>query len=291
MFDIEKIHKLPKSHRFFDLNDLWYFPNRWALRVLYPLPVSANQITFLALVAGTISAGFYLSDHTYSLAGGAVFLYAKLFLDNVDGNLARLRGEESRFGRFFDSFTDFAVTLMVYSAITWRLVRETSDPSLWLLGGAAMLSGLMQCSYFVFYLVNYTSRAGSYKENRSDETITEEDREAFGDNKISRGSFVLQWVHNRVYGWQDRAIEALDRYSRKQACVGDTKIPLDQWYSDKKFLSLASPLCICTNTMALVVFSLADRLEVCFLLIIFSGHVWLMGLQAWKVLRFRFNSA
>ncbi|MGV7222386.1 MAG: CDP-alcohol phosphatidyltransferase family protein [Nitrospinales bacterium] len=291
MFDIEKIHKLPKAHRFFDLNDLWYFPNRWVLRALYPLPVSANQITHLALVMGIISAGFYLSDNSYSLFGASIFLYTKLFLDNVDGNLARLRGEESRFGRFFDSFTDFSVTLIVYIAITWRMVEETSDPSLWLLGGVAMVSGFIQCSYFVFYLVKYTSSVGTYKENRSDETITEEDRKAFNLNKYSRGVYILQWIHNRVYGWQDRLIETLDNISRKIAGLVSLKTHDDNWYSDKLFLTLSSPLCICTNTMALVIFSFMDMLEICFWLIIFLGNGWLVVLQMSKVLRFRINSS
>ena len=291
MFDIEKIHKLPKAHRFFDVNDLWYFPNRWVLRVLYPLPVSANQITFLALVMGIISAGFYLSDNTYSLVGAGIFLYAKLFLDNVDGNLARVRGEESRFGRFFDSFTDFAVTLMVYIAITWRIVEETSTPIWWLLGGVAMISGLIQCSYFVFYLVNYTTSVDSYKENRADETITEEDRKAFTSNKYSKGVHFLQWIHNKVYGWQDRSIEALDKYSRKLTGFVSSKDRYDTWYSDKIFLSLSSPLCVCTNTMALVIFSFLDKLEICFLLIILLGNGWLVGLQMWKIFRFRVSSS
>ena len=291
MFDIEKIHKLPKAHRFFDVNDLWYFPNRWVLRLLYPLPVSANQITFLALVMGIISAGFYLSDNSYSLFGAGIFLYAKLFLDNVDGNLARLRGEESRFGRFFDSFTDFAVTLMVYFAITWRMVEATSNPTLWLLGGVAMVSGLMQCSYFVFYLVNYTTNVGSYKENRADETITEEDQKAFDSNKFTKGVFILQWIHNKIYGWQDRSIEELDKYSRNFA---GRVLPKDRdggWYSDKLFLTLSSPLCVCTNTMALVIFSFLDKLEICFLLIIILGNGWLIGLQVWKVFRLRVSSS
>ena len=78
------------------------------------------------------------------------------------------------------------------------------------------------------------------------------------------------------------------------ACPYESTIPLgnakksrDEWYSDRNFLSLSSPLCICTNTMALVVFSLADRLEICFLLILFLGNAWLVGLQTWKVLRYR----
>ena len=96
-FDIDKMNKLPEGHRFFDVNALWYLPNRWTIKVLYPLPVSANQITFLALAMGALAACFYLSGHRLALVGGAVFLYGKLFLDNVDGNLARVRGEESRF--------------------------------------------------------------------------------------------------------------------------------------------------------------------------------------------------
>ena len=59
---------------------------------------------------------------------GAVFLYGKLFLDNVDGNLARLRGEESRLGRFLDSFSDFVVSVLVYGAITFRMAQESSAP-------------------------------------------------------------------------------------------------------------------------------------------------------------------
>lgn len=286
-FDIEKMNKLPEGHRFFDVNDLWYLPNRWTIKVLYPLPISANQITFFALAMGAFAACFYLLEHDLALLGGAVFLYGKLFLDNVDGNLARVRGEESRFGRFFDSFTDFAVTVMIYSALTWRLARETSDPFLWLLGFAAMMSSFLQCSYFVYYLVNYTAKVGSCLENRPDEAMTQEDRRRYESKTYSWAVFYLQRIHNWVYGWQDQGIAFLDRYSRKWAGAADSGKMMDRWYADKVFLSLSSPLCLCTNTMALVIFSLMDRIEVCFLLIVFLGNAWLATLQVWKIFRFR----
>ena len=126
--DIEKMEKLPAGCRFFDINEWWYFPNRWAVRLLYPLPVSANALTALAGVMGLIAAGFYFSQIDYALVWGALFLYGKLFLDNVDGNLARLRGEESRFGRFLDSFSDFVVSVLVYGAITFRMAQDSSNP-------------------------------------------------------------------------------------------------------------------------------------------------------------------
>ena len=91
-FDIEKMNKLPVEARFFDVNEIWYFMNRWVVRLLYPTSVTPNQVTVLSLVFGLASAGFYVSGIPDALVWGAVFLYGKVFFDNVDGNLARVRG-------------------------------------------------------------------------------------------------------------------------------------------------------------------------------------------------------
>ena len=192
-FDVEKMHKLPPGARFFDINDLWYFSNRWVVRFLYPLPVTANQITVLSLVLGLAAAGFYLVETPDALIVAAIFFYGKIYFDNVDGNLARARGEVSRIGRFLDSLIDFVVTTLVYAAVTFRLVREAGDVSLWILGLAALLSCFVQCSYFVYYLVNYTDTFGSYEKNRADESITKNDRTEHGPIAL-----FLQGLHQGV---------------------------------------------------------------------------------------------
>ena len=69
--DLDKIEKLPTECRFFDVNTLWYFPNRWAVRLLYPLPISANTITWIALAMGLVSATFYISGLETALVWGA----------------------------------------------------------------------------------------------------------------------------------------------------------------------------------------------------------------------------
>lgn len=288
-FNIEKMHKLPPGDRFFDLNEVWYFFNRWAIRVLYPLPVTANQITFLSLLVGLVAVGFYLSDSNVALIWAGVFLYGKIFLDNVDGNLARIRGEVSRVGRFFDSLTDFVVTFAVYAAVAFRLVRETGDPFFWILGAFALLSGFLHCSYFVFYLVNYTSMVGTYKMNRVREDITDEDRQTEG--KSPDPGLWMQRVHVWLYGWQDRSIQMFDGISQKLARV--TKHPGDQknWYLDKRFLTWVSPLCLCTNNMILVVFSLLDQLEAGLWVVLILGNAYLLAIQAWKIFHTRLKSA
>jgi phosphatidylglycerophosphate synthase len=276
--NIEKMHKLPPGDRFLDFNTIWYFFNRWVIRVLYPLPITANQITWLSLVMGLLAAGFYLSDSDNSLIWAATFFYGKIFLDNVDGNLARVRGEVSRVGRFLDSFTDFVVTVAVYGAITYRLAETTQDLAIWVLGFFALLSGLLHCTYFVFYLVNYTSMVGAYEMNRVREDITDEDRE-----ETSGGVLFLQKVHGWLYGWQDRSVEVFDRFSQKLAGVKDESGEQKAWYQDKLFLTYISPLCLCTNNMVIVIFSLFDALELGLYAVLILGNAYLLGIQIWKM--------
>ncbi len=269
--DLDKMNKLPAGARFFDVNDLWYFANRGAVRFLYAKPVTANQVTLLSLVFGLASAACYLFESGLYLA--AAFLYGKIFLDNVDGNLARVRGEVSRVGRFLDSLTDFVVTVAVYLAITWRL--HLDDPWILGLGLFALLSCLMQCSYFVYYLVSYAATVGAYRKNRVDERIQRADREG---GKPEPGSLALQRLYGWVYGWQDRAMQAFDRASRGLAGA-DSK----SWLEEKWFLSLISPLCLCTNNMLLVVCTLFDQLTGFLLLVAVAGNLYLIFLQALKV--------
>lgn len=286
--DWSKMEKLPPGCGFFDINEIWYFPNRWAVRALYPLPVTANHITILALVSGLISAAFYFSEGEHALIWGAVFLYGKLFCDNVDGNLARLRGEESRLGRFLDSFSDFVVTVLVYGGVTWQVAREADHPGwIWTLGLLALVSALLHCSYWVYYYVSYTDLVGSYEKNRTDETITEEERRTY--EKGDRGVLLysLQRFHNFAYGWQDALIETLDRISRKFARVPGNQKGYERWYGDAYFLIGMGPMCVCTNTMALIGFSLIDQLSLFLHLVLYLGNSYWVGLHVWKILRFK----
>ena len=288
-FDIEKMSKLPPEARFLDINDFWYFPNRWVVKFLYPLPITPTHITIISLIAGLVSVRFYMIDTSAGLMWGALFLYLKIFLDNVDGNLARVRGETSRLGRFLDSLTDFMVSFLVYLVLTLRLVDETNNSLYWYLGGLAFLSCLMQCSYFVYYLVKYTAISGTYLYNRVDEDITEEENEAYDRGDLSMLVYFLHRAHILLYGWQDKTIEWFDRLSKRLGSKKPQKLSEKNWYGDKVFLTLISPLCLCTNNMLLVFFSLADEIELGLWFIVIVGNACLLILQVWKIAKAKKN--
>ena len=285
-FDIEKMNKLPREARFFDVNCLWYFYNGWMVRMLYSTPITPNQITVLSFFVGLLSMGFYVSGRSDSLVWGAIFLYGKVLLDNIDGNLARVRGTSSRVGRFLDSLTDFLVTVMIYIGISFYLVRTTEDNGFWFLGLFGLLTCFMQSTFFVFYLVSYTSRVGSYDKNRVDESITEEDQSAAEENGWS---LRLQKFFAWGYGWQDRLIERLDFLSRKLARVSEKE--KTAWYGDRCFLTAISPLCLCTNNVMLVVFSLLGQVELFLILLISVMNLYGVGLLIWKIQKWKTKNA
>ena len=283
--DIKKMNKLPPDAQFFDVNKVWYFFNGWVVRMLYPTPKTPNQITFISLFFGLLSFGFYVSDRPDALIWGALFLYGKVFLDNVDGNLARVRGTSSRFGRFLDSLTDFAITVLVYIGVSFYLVQTNGDAKFWFLGLFGLLVCFLQSTFFVFYLVSYTSRVGSYDKNRVDESITEEDSmEAEGDESL-KWSLRLQTLFVWVYGWQDRLIGRLDFMSRKLAGVPETDEALHEWYSDRCFLTAISPLCLCTNNAMLAIFSLLGQVELFLILLITVMNFYWLNFLALKISR------
>ena len=76
-----------------------------------------NQVTLTGIVAGLAAAFCYLHGGMgWSLAGAILFLVSYL-LDNCDGDLARLKGLQSRLGARFDDFGDWVVHTALFLAL------------------------------------------------------------------------------------------------------------------------------------------------------------------------------
>lgn len=79
--------------------------------------ISANQITFLSLITGILACVcFVFIDHLWHL-GGAFLLLINYILDNCDGEVARAQNQTSKFGAQFDTFVDWIIHTLFFSAI------------------------------------------------------------------------------------------------------------------------------------------------------------------------------
>lgn len=73
-----------------------------------------NTATLLGLFGTTIGAFFLASGH---IPTGGLIILAAAPLDALDGTMARLRGESSRFGAFVDSVADRYSELVIFGGL------------------------------------------------------------------------------------------------------------------------------------------------------------------------------
>jgi hypothetical protein len=90
-------------------------------RAAIPLGITADQVTVACLLSG-LAAGwlFYFSNPWYNLAGFGMFILSDV-LDSADGQVARLRGTSSRFGRILDGVSDNLRFINLYLCLMVRL--------------------------------------------------------------------------------------------------------------------------------------------------------------------------
>lgn len=106
-------------------------------RLLVRTPLSPNAVTVLAILLGVVGGLTLGSPSPFGVAAGMTALLASSVLDCSDGEIARLRFEESRFGHALDLAGDTLVHLAVLGGIARGLVEAGTAPSWGTLGTLA----------------------------------------------------------------------------------------------------------------------------------------------------------
>ena len=143
-------------------------PLAW-LRTPPPLVAAASGVTGLA-AAVELGRG--------ELLAAALVLQLKTVLDNADGQLARLTGRVTAFGRYLDSECDLLVDAALFAGLGW-----------WTGNGPAAAAGFVAMT--VVLSVNFNL-----------------ERLARG-GRTARDASVLGRLYDVLYGWQDMLIERL----------------------------------------------------------------------------------
>jgi phosphatidylglycerophosphate synthase len=111
-------------------------------RQLIKFPVTANMVTIFTLGVG-FAAGVFFARGGYwnTLLGAFLCLWASI-LDGCDGEVARLKLQESAFGCWLETVCDYLFYLILFVGMTLGLWRS-SGSRMYLLCGAVLLFGAM----------------------------------------------------------------------------------------------------------------------------------------------------
>jgi hypothetical protein len=142
---------------------------KWVARAFLPTPVTANQVTVLATVAG-VAAGVALWMERGILFAAAIALY--LVLDCADGQLARMRGGGGNvWGRVVDGVGDYVTAIAIHLGLIGWLARDvgTGPGIAW--GAGAGLS----LAWASFLLDRYKRR---YRGDTDDLEVVRRERDA-----------------------------------------------------------------------------------------------------------------
>jgi hypothetical protein len=91
-------------------------------RRLLPTRVSADQVTLACTVLGLVAGHlFFYDSRALNVLGLALFVLSDV-LDSADGQLARLRGASTRFGRMLDGLSDNLRFINLYLNLMARLI-------------------------------------------------------------------------------------------------------------------------------------------------------------------------
>ena len=112
--------------------------------------ITPNQMSVISIAVGICGGPFFLSSRPLMQTIGALLFLAHSILDGCDGELARLKFQQSRWGGILDFWGDNVVHTVIFGCmgIGWSLAAGAIGP-LWL--GAAAVLGTLGSAGFVYW--------------------------------------------------------------------------------------------------------------------------------------------
>src|SRR6185312_2941334 len=130
------------------------------VRRLASTAVTPNQITIASAAIGLFGAPFFLSEFWFWQTVGALLFLTHSIVDGCDGELARLKFQESRWGGVLDFWGDNVVHIVTFACMAagWSV----SVAALWplLLGAAAALGNLGSAAFVYWRLMRIKDHSG-----------------------------------------------------------------------------------------------------------------------------------
>jgi phosphatidylglycerophosphate synthase len=111
-------------------------------RQLIKFPVTANMVTLFTLGVGFASGAFFaLGGYWSTLVGALLCLWASI-LDGCDGEVARLKLQESAFGCWLETVCDYLFYLFLFVGMTVGLWRSSGSRTYLVLGGMLLFGAI-----------------------------------------------------------------------------------------------------------------------------------------------------
>jgi phosphatidylglycerophosphate synthase len=116
-------------------------------------PITANQLSVALVAIGFYSAWLFSTGHYLAGVLGGFLSLAASVLDGCDGEIARLKYQESALGCWIETFGDYSYYIAIFIGLTMGAVHKTGWQAFYWLGAVA-LAGTLIAFALLIYLRN-----------------------------------------------------------------------------------------------------------------------------------------
>jgi len=127
-------------------------------RKLIEFPITPNMVSIFTLGVGIVSAAYFACGGYWNMLVGAVLSVWASILDGCDGEVARLKLLESKFGCWLETMCDYLYYLFIFVGMAIGLMRTTGNKAYLVWGGLLIVGAVL--SFVVAGLGRYRMAAG-----------------------------------------------------------------------------------------------------------------------------------
>ena len=135
--------------------------------------LTPTQVTMMSMLSGMIGGGLLLfQNNVLVIVVASLFITIAGLLDSADGQLARLTGQATEFGRILDGTVDSVVFVSCYIGATSFFVFGENGNVLYVpLAMAAGYLHMMKSAIYDFYKNQMLLYYGNFEENRAESVV------------------------------------------------------------------------------------------------------------------------
>ncbi len=244
------------------------------VKLIYSTNITPNQVTLLGLVFGVAGGITLASNNPEHMPIVALLFIIFNVLDCSDGQLARLKGNGTPFGRILDGMADYMVSLSAYLGIGFSFANNTDSPLLyWGLLVCAAASNIVHAALVDYY----RNRFLDYTQDRK--AVLNDSLDGFKKEyealKTKKGRFFEKFVIKTYLKYSTMQSGLAITESKKQTVSAEAyykknKTIIHFWtYLGPATLWTFLTVCIVFNTLNIYLWSLVTIFNVYALIIYF----------------------
>jgi phosphatidylglycerophosphate synthase len=137
---------------------------QWNRRISLPIsvalmrtPLTANQLSVVLVAIGFYSAWLFSIGRYWPGVLAAFLSLAASILDGCDGEIARLKYQESALGCWIETFGDYSYYLAIFIGLTVGAVHQTDAEIFYWIGGTALAGTLLTFGLLIYLRARITS--------------------------------------------------------------------------------------------------------------------------------------